>query len=716
VTFPAELTDLHQWMVWRNEIPPGGGKPSKMPYQPTGLPAKSNDPATWYSYEECEAAVDSFAGVAFVFSELDPYCGIDLDDCVVNGEIEPWAQEIIGKFSGRCYAEISPSGCGVKLIVIGSRDNAKHRNKVGKVECYDRARFWTMTGFVLDGETTIGDAQDAIDWLGDEYLRRPVVDRKPAPVRQVGIDDEQKLRRASAYLSTVDPAISGAGGDHQTFVAACRMLIGFDLTPEQAFGLLWNEYNPRCVPEWTEAELWHKVRQAEKQGGQRGELLTEASGPDISGLLNPTQAPEPPKPPRKKAVETIPEQCLRPPGILSSIIDYTLRTSIYPQPELALAGAIALLATITGRKLTDSYGTRTNVYVLGLAPSGSGKEQARKTNKTLLQLAGASTMIGNERLGSSAGLITAIDTSPAILIQIDEIGRLLLTMKHPEKSPHLYNIGTVLMQLYACSDALWIGDAYADAKRVKRINQPHAVLYGTAPPEGFWESLTAENVTDGLLGRVLAIQSATGYSDPQKPERCDPPSGLLDAIKWWVNYRPGGNMQDAGGEIAAPSPLCVEYSDEASQRFDDHMLAISNRRKDDDQRAAAIWSRSAGKAGKLALIFAASRCPCTPLFRVEREDVDRGIALANFLTRQTLRQVGEHVSDNHWEASTKRVLRLLDRPLTKSQLTKKTQWLKKRERDDILTTLMDSKQVEVTTRDTGGRVQETVFSRQEFKD
>lgn len=710
--FPTELTSLHQWMLWRNELDPRTQKPRKIPYQPNGLKAKSNDPATWSTFDECAAVADSFAGVAFVFSDLDPYCGIDLDDCITGDVMDPWAREVVERFAGRCYAEVSPSGRGVKLITVANRDNTRHKNKVGDVECYDRCRFWTMTGFVWEGQTEIGDGQDAVDWLGDKYLARKTlaVQRIAAPIT-TGIDEQHKIRRASAYLATIDPAISGSGGDEQTFIAACRMVIGFDLTPDQAFALLWNEYNPRCVPEWTEAEMWHKVRQADKQPEGRGSLLAEqdAGGADISSLLS-SPSPAAKERRREPSPETIPEQCLNPPGVLSAIIDYTLRTSIYPQPELALAGAISLLATVTGRKLTDTYGTRTNVYVLGLAPSGSGKEQARRTNKVLLQLSGASSMIGNERLGSAAGLITSVSESPAVLMQIDEIGRLLMTMKHPEKAPHLYNIGTVLMQLYACSDTLWIGDAYADAKRVRRIEQPHAVLYGTATPEGFWESLTTENITDGLLGRVLAIESAAGYSDPQKPERCDPPSGLVDAIRWWVQYQPGGNMQSVGGEHATPDPLCVEYSPEAAERFEGHMAAIAQRRKDDDPKAAAIWSRSAGKAGKLSLIFAASRCPCTPLFRVEREDVDRGIALSNFLTRQTLRKVGEHVSKNDWEDHTKRVLRILNEPLTKSQLTRRTQWLKKRERDEILATLMDSEQVAVETRDTGGRP-ETVILR-----
>ena len=35
------------------------------------------------------------------------------------------------------------------------------------------------------------------------------------------------------------------------------------------------------------------------------------------------------------------------------------------------------------------------------------------------------------------------------------------TMKSPGKGAHLFNIGSVLLQLYGLSDALWIGDPHA---------------------------------------------------------------------------------------------------------------------------------------------------------------------------------------------------------------------------------------------------------------
>lgn len=49
---------------------------------------------------------------------------------------------------------------------------------------------------------------------------------------------------------------------HATYAAATALVHGFGLDLTAAFRLLWNEYNPRCQPPWSERELRHKVDDA----------------------------------------------------------------------------------------------------------------------------------------------------------------------------------------------------------------------------------------------------------------------------------------------------------------------------------------------------------------------------------------------------------------------------------------------------------------------
>lgn len=698
---PAELKTVPQWIVWRDE----NGR--KVPYQPNGAKAKTNDRTTWHTWDACQVA--GFSGPGFVFSESDPFCGIDLDGCYHEGQIAPWASEILDLFTGRYYAEISPSGKGIKLWVRARLPDGRGRkhslaDKQG-IEIYDRGRYFTFTGQSL-AEMEIDDAQAAVNTILSRFfpVKQYASHAHHEPVGDIG-------RRVAAYMAKVPPAVSGSDGHGQTIRAAAILVRGFCLTPEAAYNHLaaWNE---RCEPPWSDPELWHKINDAAKHEGERGWLLNgnRYSGPDVdlSRLLASVQ-----EEPEENDGTALPENpvgfptwCLEPPGLLGEIVRHNLRTAMWPQPELALGAAIALVGVITGRKIQDDRRTRTNVYVLGLAASGAGKEHARQLNKELLMLAGGEKMLGPESVASSAGLAKSVESQPAILFQLDEIARLLETMRHPGKSPHLYKIGSVLMTLDSQSGSRWIGDAYANQKQIPMIDQPHACIYGTAVPDGFWESLTIENVSKGFLGRLLVFESAIRYPEIQAAECASPSDSLVSAVRWWVDYRPAtsGNLGDQH-----PTPTVVPYEAPARARINAHLRGICDRRKNEDDVTAALWTRTTGRTARLALIHAASRQTGEMNQRVDVCDVDWAIAVSNWLTRRMVRQVHRHVAENDWERSVKRMLRVLDRPLTGSQLTRRTQWLRGRERDEMLATLIQSGQVTVETV-TGKTKPTTVYS------
>ena len=143
---PEELTRRTQWVVWKLEE--RDGKPTKMPYIAGGVgKASSTDMMTWRTFEEAVQALESgrYSGVGFVFCSGDPFAGVDLDKCrdPETGKLEEWAAEIVASFGG--YAEASPSGTGVHIIVRGKAPNMKR----GRVEAYSSERYFTMTGRAL---------------------------------------------------------------------------------------------------------------------------------------------------------------------------------------------------------------------------------------------------------------------------------------------------------------------------------------------------------------------------------------------------------------------------------------------------------------------------------------------------------------------------------------------------------------------------------------
>ncbi len=152
---PPELASRPQWVPW--SLRKKGQKWEKVPVGVTGRPISITDPRNLMTLEAALAAGKD--GVGFVFTEEDPFAGIDLDRCrdPLTGEIEGWAQRIIAEFD--TYVEVSPSGTGVKLFVEGQPPVPGSRK--GKIEIYSRDRYFTVTGYALQGSRSRVEARQA---------------------------------------------------------------------------------------------------------------------------------------------------------------------------------------------------------------------------------------------------------------------------------------------------------------------------------------------------------------------------------------------------------------------------------------------------------------------------------------------------------------------------------------------------------------------------
>lgn len=191
---PAELCQYPQWVGWRYEWDGKNDRWTKMP-RVVGKDrnAKSDDPTTWCDYDPAIMSFDpqTDAGIAFMFSEDDPYFGVDIDACrnPETGELTDWAAQIVERLD--TYWEVSPSGYGIKAIGRGTlpvdvlgKSNGKVRtgksykikdvptfgDKAPEVAFYDKRRFWTMTGRRVEG-TPAGpqECQSVVNQLFAEY-------------------------------------------------------------------------------------------------------------------------------------------------------------------------------------------------------------------------------------------------------------------------------------------------------------------------------------------------------------------------------------------------------------------------------------------------------------------------------------------------------------------------------------------------------------------
>src|SRR5262245_21164193 len=144
---PEELRQLPRWVCWQAD--PENGKVPKNAR--TGGNAQCNNPATWSTFEDAEAALNNghnFHGLSFALNG-DGIDGIDLDHCrdPKTKVISDVAARVVARFN--THTEVTPSGTGVRMFLRG--DLPKGWRKRDKVEVYGDRKFLSVTGHVLSG-------------------------------------------------------------------------------------------------------------------------------------------------------------------------------------------------------------------------------------------------------------------------------------------------------------------------------------------------------------------------------------------------------------------------------------------------------------------------------------------------------------------------------------------------------------------------------------
>lgn len=198
----APLAQYKQFMLWRLQPDPDGGKPRKMPIAIDGTAGSSTNPACW---TDARTAIDhaerTGQGVAFVLTDNDPFVFIDVDNCASNGQWDACAQDAIARFPGAMY-EASQSRRGMHLFVTGDTPQGFTGRKRGQFECYRTARYVALTGFDAQGQFfNYGDR--LLSFINDKF---PVVvadgdvgplSWNPGPILEWSgpADDEELLRQ-----------------------------------------------------------------------------------------------------------------------------------------------------------------------------------------------------------------------------------------------------------------------------------------------------------------------------------------------------------------------------------------------------------------------------------------------------------------------------------------------------------------------------------------
>lgn len=652
---PYELQTCAQWVVWRLEERPGAAKPTKMPYSPWqgGGRADVTKPETWGTFEQARhapltstgvvpwdyensrpaqtVAETGFTGIGFVFSHNDDFTGIDLDD--THGDIEAYQRQLEVYHRFNSYTELSPSGTGVHIIVKGKVPVGRRR---ASIELYPHDRFFTMTGNVTNN-VPIEPRQDLLDILF-EQMGGDVKNFQVNELEAEAATDEEILARAKAAVngdkfeklfvgnwqndyasqSEADFALYDIIAFYSKHRLQCRRLFRQsvlgqrDKAQRDAYcDYMFEKSFDRQLPTLDVEAMQQKLAEmiAAGKGGVPGSI--QGTGQALGGEGEPAQPGTPSDDASKIAASGIVPEALEgvnafPPGLLGEIARFFLAAAPRPVPEIALAGAIAYLAGITGRAYNVS-GTGLNQYVLYLAPTGVGKDAvasgvSKLNNAIIGQVPNIIDFKGPGELVSSAGLIKWIanKNGHCVFSILGEFGKKMREMASPHSNAHVQGLSRVLLQMYSKSGHNETFDpmAYSDKeKNTVAIPSPSLTILGESVPESFYESLDETLIADGLLPRFMVFEykGDRAYLN-KKAKEALPSFGLTQNLANLV-----GACLTNMNQRAVKN---VEMTAEAEIKFDEFDRWTTDTINSSSEVPRQLWNRAHLKALKLAALRA----------------------------------------------------------------------------------------------------------------
>lgn len=403
---------------------------------------------------------------------------------------------------------------------------------------------------------------------------------------------------------------------------------------------------------------WRALRELREPGcyDRREEANSDV---DLSGILKPNriekqekEAPLFPNP------GPVPDKLLSIPGFIDDVVKLSMQSAPYPNRVLSFTGALALLAFLVGRKVQDKRDNRSNIYLIALADSGTGKDHPRKVNFNIAFRAGVAGAIG-DAFASGEGLEDALFMHPSMLFQADEFDCIFNTLKY-SKDNRAESINEKLLKFYGASNTIYPLRKKASAKKkdgtvheIAHIVNPNLVLLGTAIPQYFYESLSRRVLENGLVARCIIVEAGK-RGEAGNPQPITPSDSLIRAATYLANLDVNGNLTNE-----YPKPLIITETPEATAALREVQQECDRRynfyEAQNEGAAKALWARAHEKVCKLAMLHGISSNVYNPL--ITEKSVRWAWKFIDHLTGRMLYMANRYVYENVFDEKCQRVLR-----------------------------------------------------------
>jgi len=400
----------------------------------------------------------------------------------------------------------------------------------------------------------------------------------------------------------------------------------------------------------------------------------------------------------KPPIDLVPKK-----GVIRELYNHINDTAQYRQPELALGSILCFIATIGGRKYSTVTNATTNLYMLGVAPTGTGKDHARKKINDIAASIGASNIVSNGSFASSAAIITALSNHPCQLMMIDEFGSILDSITSKNAAGHVAKIAPKLMECSTGGRGSYIeSEARADTKMhpAVKVASPHLTIYGTTTPTTLFNALSSTHIHDGLLNRFLIVQPAKEFPDRVRGVDYKPvPNEIIEKCKAIFEYQPRkGNL--AGSNITNEEVdfYDVKITDEARALYEDYTdyIYYDLRQKNDDN--GSLYARASENAMRLALVYAISIDHIMPC--IDKECIEWAMEFAMWCTNNIINESAARISSSDYERMSKEILMIIKKHkkgITHTEFSKLAKKYTTKDRNAVLLDLIDREEIKKET-------------------
>ena len=350
-------------------------------------------------------------------------------------------------------------------------------------------------------------------------------------------------------------------------------------------------------------------------------------------------------------------------GLLEGVTQWILETSRAPVPEFATIAAITFLSAFFGRRYVTPTELGLNIYMIGIAGPGFGKDHPRRAIEILGHSAGMSHLIGPNDVTSDSAIEKVVRRRPCFVMPFDEVGVLFQSMTGKNAASWARSIRKSLLELYSKSTSVWTGKEKADDKKDSSGDPvwfPTVSMLGMSTPTEFYAGITESNFGDGFMAR-LTIIGAT-----EQPKRQDgksllkTPTALVEALKAAYIAAPAkGNLSNVAVRDSKQKPIMhqCEWGEGAAKRWKE-IEAWQLEYMADKPEYEGVVGRSAEQTLKIATVRAISRIANRPV--VEVEDVEFGWAIVQRSIDMIDDGVRKHMSSSDFETLCKTILGFVD--------------------------------------------------------